>query len=94
MSDTSNTDGDEDLPRLPDAPGPGPETGPGPGTDTQRVLDPIPMVMQISIDNALKEAAPMFEGMAREHIPALVERLQADVASAGYSIVPTASLKP
>jgi hypothetical protein len=93
MSDTSNTDGDEDLPRLPDAPGV-PETGPGPGTDTQRVLDPIPMVMQISIDNALKEAAPMFEGMAREHIPALVERLQADVASAGYSIVPTASLKP
>lgn len=51
-------------------------------------LEPIEKVMQVSIDEALKESAPMFEGMARDHIPALVQRLVIDIDVAGYSIVP------
>jgi hypothetical protein len=55
-------------------------------------VEPIEKVMQVSIDDALKESAPMFEGMARDHIPVLVQRLLLDVDAAGWAIVPKASV--
>jgi hypothetical protein len=45
-------------------------------------------VIQIAIDDALKQASPVYESLAREHIPALEQAIQAALQMEGYMIVP------
>lgn len=49
-------------------------------------------VIQVAIDEALKAASPFYESMAREHIPALEQAIQAALQMEGYVIIPATPL--
>lgn len=44
-------------------------------------------VIQLAIDNALKEASPFYEGLARPYIPLLEQRILQDLQKEGWVIV-------
>jgi hypothetical protein len=46
-------------------------------------------VIQVAIDDALKQANPFYEGLARPYIPQLEVKIQEALHAEGYSIVET-----
>lgn len=50
-------------------------------------------VIQVAIDDALTQASPFYEAMARPHIPALDQAIELALTKEGYEIVPTAELE-
>lgn len=49
-------------------------------------------VIQVAIDDKLREASPFYEAMARPHIPALDQAIEQALTTEGYTIIDTAEL--
>lgn len=50
-------------------------------------------VIQVAIDDALKAASPIYESIAKPHIPALDQKIEEALVMEGYSIVVTQELE-